>query len=324
VLEGTRRKAWSRISLPLFQFLERWLEGLSHAEVWRILIISVSVIAIADYLTQANIHFGPLYVLPICFASCRLTPRLALFLAVMMAALTVGTNFIILSDVPSLGMVANELVLYITAFAALVSVFCFVQYRFERKSAFTRRDGMTGALIRSVFRQQASVMMTAAAIQERALLLAYLDLDGFKSINDRYGHEAGDRVLEGFGAEGRAMLRSEDCFGRVGGDEFAVLMPLVSSKAGRKLAETLHERFTAALATTGYDVTCSMGALIILPDDAPTLDDVMRRVDRLMYAVKRDGKNSFRLATSALSPEQELPLFAGLMPADDPVCASPA
>ncbi len=308
-----QHKTWNELTGSPFQLLTERLVSLSQAGVWTILLTGMIVITVADYLTPTRMQFGPLYIAPICFAFCRLTPRFAMYLAVLAAALTVGTNFIIHPNVPSPGMVASELFLYAAAFATLINVLCFVHYRFERKWAFTRCDKLTGALIRSAFRQEAAAIMAAAAIQGRPLLLTYVDLDGFKSVNDHYGHEAGDRVLQDFGIAGRATLRSGDCFGRMGGDEFAVLIPLASSEAARDLAEALHDRFTAALAATGYNVTCSMGALIILPDGNPSLEDVMRRVDRLMYAVKRGGKNSFRLATTVSSPEQELPLFASLM-----------
>jgi len=299
--------------------LEHWLEGLSRKEVIVALTTCLIIIAVADYLTPASIGFGSLYTLPICFAACWLTPRLAMCLAGMAAILTVVTNFVVLEEKLSLGFIVSELALYFATFASLISIVSFVHYRFERKWSVNRHDEMTGALIRSEFDDQARAMMTDAAVQGRSLLLAYLDLDDFKSVNDYYGHEAGDRVLQAFGARGLAILRREDCFGRIGGDEFAVMMPLVSSTAGRNLAEALHQRFTAALAITGYSVTCSMGAVVILPEDSPTLEEVARKVDRIMYAVKRGGKNSFRFATTAsLLPEQELPLFADAQSTGEP------
>ena len=139
-------------------------------------------------------------------------------------------------------------------------------------------------------------MIAAAAMQDRPLLLVYLDLDGFKGVNDRHGHEAGDLVLKHFGVQGRAALRREDCFGRMGGDEFALLMPLPTIGEAQETAEGLHERFTAALALTSHEVTCSMGALAILPDQSADLDELLREADRLMYSAKNGGRNRVHFA----------------------------
>ncbi|CAM5619260.1 hypothetical protein ATER59S_01036 [Aquamicrobium terrae] len=166
-------------------------------------------------------------------------------------------------------------------------------------------------------------MIEAAAEQGRPLLLAYLDLDGFKIVNDRYGHEAGDQVLKRFGIAARAALRREDCFGRMGGDEFALLVSLPSIEDAQETAERLHRRFSEALADTAHKVTCSMGAHTIAPDDGAYLDELLRKADRLMYAAKNGGKNGLRFATAAPSLDVELPLFANLgKPSPRPILAT--
>lgn len=181
---------------------------------------------------------------------------------------------------------------------------------YERERVFARRDGITGALTRQAFEQQADTMIEAAAELGRPLLLAYLDLDGFKTVNDRHGHEAGDQVLKQFGTEGRAALRREDCIGRMGGDEFALLVVLASIEEAQETAERLHRRFSGALANTAHQVTCSMGALAIAPDDGAYLDELLRKADRLMYAAKNGGKNGLRFGATTPSLDAELPLFA--------------
>lgn len=303
----------------VFQFFELSSERFSRAQTVVVLTMTMAAIEIADLLTPARIGFGPLYILPICFAIWRLTPCVAMLIAGVGAGLTVGTNFVILGDTLSLVSAAGELAVYFIGFASLVVIVSYICGGFERKLKIVRRDGMTGALIRSEFDDQVRALMAVAAANGRSLLLAYLDLDGFKSVNDCHGHEAGDRVLREFCAHVKATLRGDDCFGRIGGDEFAVLLPLISGENGRDLAEALHQRFTAALAMTGHDVTCSMGALVIRPEDNLTMEEVARRVDRLMYAVKRGGKNGFRFSTTGASmPERELPLFAAALEPSQP------
>jgi len=290
-------------------FLEKQLDSLTPAGVWRVLILSIICIAVAGYLIHpTHIHLGPLYLLPICLASWRLNFRVGLAVAVVGAVLSVGTCIAASGYLPA--GAAGNLALHafsLTIMAAIVSSF---RASYERERIFARRDGITGALTRQAFESQAAAMIEAAAMQGRALLLAYLDLDGFKIVNDRHGHEAGDLVLKRFGIEGRAALRREDCFGRMGGDEFALLVPLASIEEAQETAEGLHRRFTAALALTAYEVTCSMGALAIPSDRGADLDELMRRADRLMYAAKSGGKNGLRFSATVPPLDVELPSFA--------------
>jgi diguanylate cyclase (GGDEF)-like protein len=265
--------------------------------------LSIICIAVAGYLIHpTHIHLGPLYLLPICLASWRLNVRIGLAVAIVGAALSVGTCMAATGHLPA-GAAGN---LAVNAFSLAIMAGIVSRFRasYERERIFARRDWITGALTRQAFEQQAAAMIAAAAMQDRPLLLAYLDLDGFKSVNDRHGHEAGDLVLKHFGVEGRAALRREDCFGRMGGDEFALLVPLPAIEEAQETAEGLHRRFTAALALTAHEVTCSMGALAIPPDRGANLDELLREADRLMYAAKHGGRNAVRLAVTAppLSP----------------------
>ena len=107
-----------------------------------------------------------------------------------------------------------------------------------------------------------------------------------------------DLVLRRFGIEGSAVLRREDCFSRLGGDEFALLLQLPAIEEAQETAEGLHWRFTAALANTAHEVTCSMGALAIRPEAGADLDELLRSADRLMYAAKHGGKDGLRFATA--------------------------
>lgn len=286
----------------LLSSLEKQLDSLSSAGVWRVLILGVICIAVADYLIHpTNIHLGPLYLLPICLASWRLNVRVGLAVAAIGAALSVGTCMVASGHLP-VGAAGN-LALHAVSLAIMAGIV-------SRFRASYERDGITGALTRQAFESQAEAMIAAAAMQDRPLLLAYLDLDGFKTVNDRHGHEAGDLVLKHFGIEGRAALRREDCFGRMGGDEFALLVPLPAIEEAQETAEGLHSRFMAALALTAHEVTCSMGALAIRPDRGAYLDELMREADRLMYAAKNGGKAGLRFAASAPSLDVDLPIFA--------------
>jgi diguanylate cyclase (GGDEF)-like protein len=131
------------------------------------------------------------------------------------------------------------------------------------------------------------------------LLLLYMDLDGFKAVNDRHGHAAGDMVLRRFADEARARMRPDDLFARLGGDEFCAFLAIERGVAPEQVAESLHARLSEALRSTGHAVTCSMGAVVIDPAVAHDTERMIALADEAMLEVKRNGKNAIRIAFDA-------------------------
>jgi diguanylate cyclase (GGDEF)-like protein len=120
-----------------------------------------------------------------------------------------------------------------------------------------------------------------------------LDLDHFKKVNDTYGHAAGDKVLVAMTAAFGNLLRDIDVFGRLGGEEFAILLPETDLEGGRATAERLRAAFADTAVDAGntvLKVTISIGATLLLPED-DGLDAVLKRADDAMYEAKRHGRN---------------------------------
>lgn len=284
----------------VFLSLRAWLDGLSDQAVWRLVVGSIAAIALGDYFSQqVGVRLGPLYLMPITLTCWRLNLQIGLALGFLAALIVAITTCIVSPHQIPIGAIAGNLALNAFSLGMIAGIVATARHSVEGERHTARRDDLTGALTRVAFEQQAETMMATAAAQLRPLLLAYLDLDGFKSVNDGLGHDAGDRVLRCFGAEARAALAPMDCFARLGGDEFAALVSLASAESALETAERLHGRLTEALAATGLKVTCSMGVLIVPPEGRADLDSLMREADRLMYAVKHGGKGGIRLATLA-------------------------
>ncbi|MEF0944034.1 GGDEF domain-containing protein [Rhizobium sp. BR 362] len=283
---------------PLFS-LEQWLGSLTPVAVWRLLILSLICIASLEWICQANgIHrVGPLYMLPICVASWRFGFKAGMTIAVAEILLSVATLLGVSGHLNASAMI--ELVMQFVRFVGAAGVVSSFRQSFDRERLLARRDWMTGILNRQEFQRQADGMLTSARTRNQSLLLAYLDLDGFKAVNDQCGHQAGDRLLQCLAEGGKSLIGLEDCFGRIGGDEFAVLIKLSKTECALEVAQKLHVGFTAALEKTGHKVTCSMGAVVALPGDSVSLHELMRHADQLMYAVKRDTKAGFSLACHA-------------------------
>ncbi|CAG8864536.1 hypothetical protein PS627_01079 [Pseudomonas fluorescens] len=120
-----------------------------------------------------------------------------------------------------------------------------------------------------------------------------LDIDDFKQINDSYGHQEGDQVLQRIADSGKAVLRRGDLFGRIGGEEFAAVFPGCTALVAEQIAERLQreiQRLSFSHGQQVYGVTVSQG-LTGLTDDDADLDTLFARADAAMYSAKRQGKN---------------------------------
>ena len=127
--------------------------------------------------------------------------------------------------------------------------------------------------------------------------LMILDLDDFKSINDRYGHQTGDRVLRRTGETLTAISREFDIPGRYGGEEFLLILPETRESEAAHMAERLRTAIAAiSLHDFGHCVrfTCSIGVAEHVP--GLTSDSLLRRADQAMYEAKRRGKNCVRVS----------------------------
>jgi diguanylate cyclase (GGDEF)-like protein len=154
-------------------------------------------------------------------------------------------------------------------------------------------DPLTDVLNRRGFERELKRSLAYVKRYGPSAALLYLDLDGFKSVNDRHGHAAGDAVLKAIAMVLNRHVRASDLVARLGGDEFAVLLwNIGEADAGRKARaiEAAIARTTATHAGATLSVGASVGAALLLPLDQPA--DVLDRADRAMYARKAERNSS--------------------------------
>ncbi len=157
------------------------------------------------------------------------------------------------------------------------------------------RDSLTGLANRRHFMDVGNRELVLASRSGRPLSVAMLDLDHFKSVNDTYGHAVGDLVLKRFASLALATLRSSDIVGRIGGEEFALILREMSPFDASAVAEKLRAA-AAADRSEGLPVfTVSIGISVANANDR-SLDDVLRRADKALYAAKVEGRNRVAVA----------------------------
>lgn len=166
-----------------------------------------------------------------------------------------------------------------------------------REQAYT--DGLTGMLNRHGWDDRATALFDQCHRHATPLALMMLDLDKFKHINDTLGHEAGDRVLRLFGSVLREHRRSSDLAARIGGEEFALLLPHTDQAAATLIEQRLRNGLKAACAAhPELTVDYSAGLALLEPGDT-TLTGFMVRADTALYAAKDSGRGRMCLAANA-------------------------
>jgi diguanylate cyclase (GGDEF)-like protein/PAS domain S-box-containing protein len=172
----------------------------------------------------------------------------------------------------------------------------------ERKTAqqllyLAERDPLTGLYNRHRFQGQLEQMINAANRSATKFALFYFDLDDFKTINDTFGHRAGDSVLVRVGSEVAGIVRSGDVFARLGGDEFAVLGSVLPGDQLGSLPARIIEAISSIPFRFGgrnLRLTASVG-VALFPDHGTHADDLVAHADAAMYQAKSQGKNTWTL-----------------------------
>ena len=150
-------------------------------------------------------------------------------------------------------------------------------------------DPLTGLANRAKFDSDAAIHLALSARKGWRTALFYIDLDRFKDVNDTYGHDAGDEVLETLAKRVQEAVRDGDLTARLGGDEFVVMLPDVGPEAVT-IARRVHEALSASVELPGahLQVGASIG-IAYFPDDADDLDELRRLADKAMYVAKASG-----------------------------------
>ncbi|MFX1671781.1 diguanylate cyclase [Paraburkholderia sp. A2WS-5] len=160
-------------------------------------------------------------------------------------------------------------------------------------AAEARHDALTGALSRRYFLDLLRHEIDAAYASGKPLCMAIADLDHFKQINDRFGHPAGDRALQHFVETCRTELRSDDAVGRLGGEEFGILLPATTLAAGQDVIERLRRQVKANVCT-GLPSEAYLSVSIGITELAAALDQperLMSRADLALYMAKAGGRD---------------------------------
>jgi diguanylate cyclase (GGDEF)-like protein len=167
-------------------------------------------------------------------------------------------------------------------------------------------DPLTGIANRRSFMQDAALMAKQHIADPRPTAVLLIDLDRFKSINDRFGHALGDRVLEIFTDAARKSTRGSDLIGRLGGEEFAAMLIDTNRDKAVEVAERIRESFSQMAQEVDGRAVCATVSIGLVHTEAPALDlpELLAQADQALYFAKERGRNRVEVASLEMMVER--------------------
>ena len=265
------------------------LEAQSKVVHLSISIGCVLLIGVIDWLITLDISLSIFYLFPIAAATWFLGLRVGLLISLLATVLWFQ------ADVAAKGQTL-VLLPYWNA-AVRFGFFCIVSYllsalkeAYRREQQLARVDSLTNIYNRRFFLELLEKEIQRSHRYRYSLTLAYLDIDNFKLVNDRYGHSTGDKLLQKVAKTLVDTARANDIVARLGGDEFAFLLPQTDCHQASAALKRIYDELQSLSESNNWPIGYSIGAMAFTnPPDS--IDFLIAQVDQLMYKVKENGKN---------------------------------
>jgi diguanylate cyclase (GGDEF)-like protein len=275
------------------------LTGLHPQSKWLWIIITsalVGIVGLLDYITGPEIAFSILYLIPVMLGVWFIGKNFGLAISILSSSVWMYAEL-------AAGRFYSHVAIHYWNTTTMLSFFLIITLLLERlKTALNterllaRIDYLTGVLNSRSFYESVTKELERCKRYERPFTVAYLDVDDFKSINDRFGHPTGDIALRTIANVIKKNIRSVDTVARLGGDEFTILFPETSGKAAAKAIQKIKNVIKDEAALKEWTITLSIG-ILTCKACPPSVEEMMVFVDSLMYSVKRHGKNGIKNST---------------------------
>jgi len=264
---------------------------LEHISLRAAVAFSVALLALlllGDYAIGRELSLAPLYLIPVMLITWKTSATTGVAVSMlasgMWAAVTLHENGTDLA-----AYVLWEAAIRLATTVLFVALLSSLKASLARVNLLARKDSLTDLANRGSFYELVNQEMLRCKRYGGAISIAFIDLDKFKALNDRAGHDVGDEALRVVAQTLRAQLRSTDVPARLGGDEFAVMLPGMDARGASQATQILQSRLLSAMEHRGWPITFSIGlaTFATAPDSA---DEMIKRADMLMYQMKREGK----------------------------------
>jgi diguanylate cyclase (GGDEF)-like protein len=277
-----------------------YVEAIPPGLVMGLVLISVVIVGWADQASGVYLSFALFYLVPVGLATWRLGRPIGVTVAVFCAI--VGLIGDILTGAGAHGFVPYwNATTRLGVFVTVAVILGQLTESLDLATSLSREDPLTGAVNARWFAEVAERELAGAHRYQTPLALAYIDLDDFKGVNDTLGHSVGDELLRTVVETIASSLRPTDVLARMGGDEFAALLPRTEVEDAALAFTRIRTILMDEMKRHGWDVTFSVG-IVGVSKLIGSIDDLLSYADSLMYEAKRAGKDRI----VAAGPQGEL------------------
>jgi diguanylate cyclase (GGDEF)-like protein len=258
----------------------------------------IAGVGLLDYLTGEEIALSLFYLIPIALLTWMAGRRLGIAASIVSAVVWVGTDVATAESSLPISIYAWNTLIVLSFFIIVVLLLAALKKALEHERELAHTDYLTGAVNPRFFLELLQMEIDRSQRYKHPFTIAYIDIDNFKAVNDRFGHITGDRLLCQVVARTRQHLRKTDLVARLGGDEFALLLPETSQEPARFILTKIQSEILTGMKSGNWPVTISIGVLTC-DGAALSAQEIIGMVDDVMYAVKHAGKNAIKFTTCA-------------------------
>jgi len=278
------------------RILFRAIDNIDKLLLLSIIIALQTFIFWLDYITGPLASFTLFYLLPIGLAAVYLRPYWA-YLVSLIASVQGIFIFLQLLPVVNLYLILLDFVSKAAIFFLITFLILQLRKLLDDFAEQASTDYLTGTNNRRYFYEICSTELARAWRYQQPLSLVFIDIDDFKYINDIHGHQMGDQVLVDTVATIRADLREGDLLGRIGGDEFAIMLHQADQEQAKLIIERIKEHLAALKTVGAQPITYSIGVATYSAERQISFDALIATADQAMYTAKDSSKNTIEFVS---------------------------
>ena len=253
-------------------------------------VAGVVLVGTVDVLTGYEMSFSPFYLAPIAFVAWFAGRSGAVVVAIASGIMWAGGDLLAGATYEASWIPYWNLGARLSVFVSAALLVGTLHEMMRREQLLARTDPLTGVSNLREFSALADQEISRAWRYDRPLSVAFIDVDDFKVVNDKLGHSGGDRLLRIIGQTLAHETRATDIVARIGGDEFAILLPETNAASAAAVIEKLRNELAGLMRTEPIAVTLSIG-IVTFAVPPGTVDEILERADHLMYEVKMTTKD---------------------------------
>jgi diguanylate cyclase (GGDEF)-like protein len=271
---------------------------LNNLEKLWIVVIGIAlllIIGMIDYVTGFEISMSFFYIAPVGLVTWYAGKRLGLALSIIARAILFLIAIVTNQKYSHPAILYWNIFLEFAYYFLIVLLITKVKTNIDFEKQLARTDTLTKIANRLMFMEQLNSCYLFSERSKEPFSLAYIDVDNFKNINDKYGHEKGDDVLQAIATLLISQLRRIDTVARLGGDEFVILLPNTNTIGAQNLVDKIQLSIQDNFNITNLKVTTSIG-VVTFKNLLASSTEAIKIADSLMYTVKQSGRNAIKFS----------------------------